>query len=201
MKIKCTPLFAIFVWRFRAEIWVWVKAWVEVWVEAPATISIGHDWSRCLSDVSRPQGRHVDSYESEEIWCEAAASVLQPWCESCSLTAWSLQSEWKAWSILASFCHYNCDVWVCCRCSLAVLWSGNLVSLKLTDEDSLCCIIKCSVVIAVALSCSLVVGVTMLVQEVVGGGVEVGGNLFDIKDSLVFCMLLTSQHSLLRKWQ
>ena len=74
------------------------------------------------------------------------------------------------------------------------------MSLKLTGEDSLCCIMKCSVVGVVALGCSLVVGMIMLVQEVVDGGVEIEWNLFNINDFSTSCMLLTEQQNLFNKW-
>ena len=73
MKIKCSFLFTIFIWRFEAGVRVWVGAWVE----APATIGIGCDQGRHLLNVSRPQGRHMNSYRSGETWCRTAASVLQ----------------------------------------------------------------------------------------------------------------------------
>ena len=66
------------------------------------------------------------------------------------------------------------------------------MSLKLTGEGPLCCIIKCSIAVVVTLNHSLVVGVMMLAQEAVGSSVEVEGNLLDIRDSPAFCMLLTS---------
>ena len=75
------------------------------------------------------------------------------------------------------------------------------MSLKLTGEGSLHHIMKHSVAVVVTLGHSLVVGVMMLVQEAVGSSVEVGRNLLDIRDSLAFCMLLTSQHGLLREQQ
>ena len=75
------------------------------------------------------------------------------------------------------------------------------MSLKLTGEGSLCCIIKCSIAVVVALGHSLVVGVTVLAQEAVGGGIEVGQNLLDISNSPTSCMLLTGQQSLFNKQQ
>ena len=66
MKIKCTSLFVIFVWKFRAEAQAQIKTWIEAQVGAPATIDIGHDQGRRLSNVSRPQGRHMDSYRFGE---------------------------------------------------------------------------------------------------------------------------------------
>ena len=77
MKIKCTFLFAIFVWKFRAEAWAWARAWVGAWVGAPATIGIGYDQGRRLPDISKPQGRCVDSYRPEETWHRAAAPASQ----------------------------------------------------------------------------------------------------------------------------
>ena len=65
------------------------------------------------------------------------------------------------------------------------------------SEYHLCCITKCSVVVAVTLGCSLVVGVTMLAQKVVGGDVEVEWNLLDISNSPMSCMLLTGWQCLL----
>ena len=47
------------------------------------------------------------------------------------------------------------------------------MSLKLISEYHLCCIMKYSVAVAVALGCGLVVGMMMLAQKVVGGSVEV----------------------------
>ena len=67
------------------------------------------------------------------------------------------------------------------------------MSLKLIGEGPLCCIIKHSVAVVVALSCSLVIGVTVLVQKVVGSSVEVEQNLLDISNSPTSCMLLTRQ--------
>ena len=68
-------------------------------------------------------------------------------------------------------------------------------------ENSLCHIMKHSVVIAVTLGCGLVVGVMVLAQEVVGSGIEVEQNLLDISDSFMSCMLLTRQQSLFNKQQ
>ena len=87
------------------------------------------------------------------------------------------------------------------RCSFTVLQSGNLVSLKFTGEGSLHCIMKHSVTVMVTLGYSLVVGVTVLVQEVVDGGVEVGWNLLDISDFPTSCMLLIRQQSLFNEQQ
>ena len=67
------------------------------------------------------------------------------------------------------------------------------------SEGHLHCITKCSVAIAVLLACHLIVGVTMLVKEAVGGGIEGEWNLFDISDSSMLCMLLTSQQCLFNK--
>ena len=72
-----------------------------------------------------------------------------------------------------------------------MLWSGDLVSLKLMSEGHLCHIMKCSIAVVVALGCSLVVGAMMLAQEVVGGGIEGEWNLLDISDFFTSCMLLT----------
>ena len=65
------------------------------------------------------------------------------------------------------------------------------MSLELTGEGSLHHIMKRSVVVVVALGHSLVVGVTMLAQEAVDSGIEVGWNLLDISNSSTSCMLLT----------
>ena len=75
------------------------------------------------------------------------------------------------------------------------------MSLKLTDEGSLCHIIKCSVAVAVILNCNLVIGVTVLVQKVIDSGIKIEQNLFDINDSFTFCMLLIRQQSLFNKQQ
>ena len=74
--------------------------------------------------------------------------------------------------MLASFCCYSCDVWVCCRYSLTALQDGHLVSLELTGEGHLGHVSKHSVAIAVTLGCHLIVDATVLMEEVVGGGVE-----------------------------
>ena len=65
------------------------------------------------------------------------------------------------------------------------------MSLKFTGEYHLYHIIKCSVAVVVTLSCSLVVGVMMLAQEMIGDGVEIEWNLFDISNSSISCILLT----------
>lgn len=75
------------------------------------------------------------------------------------------------------------------------------MSLELANEGQLRRIAKRSVTIAVTLGCRLIVGATMLAEEAVGGGVEVGGNLLDISDFPTSCMLLTGRHGLLRERQ
>ena len=162
MKTKHSPLFTIFVWRFRAG----------AWVGAPAALSIRIDQGRRLPNVSKPQGRHINSYRQGETWHEAAAPVSQPWCKSHSLTAWSLQLNWRAWSILASFYYYNCDIQAHHWCSLATLWGDHLVSLKLTGEDHLGYILKHSVAVAVALRHHLIVGMSVLMEKVIDDDVE-----------------------------
>ena len=64
------------------------------------------------------------------------------------------------------------------------------MSLKLVNEGHLCCIVKCSVVIAVLLACCLIVGAMMLAKEVVDDGIEGEQNLLDISDSSIPYMLL-----------
>ena len=46
------------------------------------------------------------------------------------------------------------------------------MSLKLTGEGHLGCILKCSVVVVVTLGCHLIVGATVLTEEAVGSDVE-----------------------------
>ena len=193
MKIKCSPLFTIFVWRFEAGAQTQARAWVRAQVRASTAFSIEINWGRCLLNISRPQKRHMNSYRPGETWCEAAAPVSQPWCKSCSLTAWSLQSDWRAWSILMSFYHYSCNIQAHHWCSLTTLQGSHLVSLKLTDEGHLGHILKHSIAVAVTLRHHLIVGMTVLTEEVVGGSVENWQNLLDISNSPTSYMLLTSQ--------
>ena len=72
-----------------------------------------------------------------------------------------------------------------------MLQSSDLVSLKLTGEDHLHCITKCSIAVAVALGHGLVVGMMMLVQKAVGSSIEGEWNLLNINDFSTSCMLLT----------
>ena len=143
----------------------------------------------------------MDNYRPEETWHRAVASALQQWCRPCLSTAWLLWLNWRVWSILVSFCCYSCDIQIHHRCSFAALWSSNLMSLKLMNEGSLCCIIKCSVAIAVTLVHHLIVDMMMLMKEVVGGGVKAGWNFLDINNFPTSCMLLTGWQSLFNKQQ
>ena len=62
MKIQCSSLFTIFVWRFRVEAQIWARAWVGAWVRASAIIDVGYDQGRHLSNVSKPQRKHINNY-------------------------------------------------------------------------------------------------------------------------------------------
>ena len=73
------------------------------------------------------------------------------------------------------------------------------MSLKFVGEDHLCCIVKCSVVIAVPLTHHLIIGATVLTKKAVDNGVKGEQNLFDISNSSTSCMLLTSQQCLFSK--
>ena len=74
--------------------------------------------------------------------------------------------------MLASFCHYSCDIQTHHRYSLAALQGSHLISLKLTDEGHLGHILKHSIAVMVTLGCHLIVGVMMLMEEVVDGSIE-----------------------------
>ena len=134
-----------------------------------------------------------------ETWHRVTASVSQPWCGSHSSTAWSLQLDWRAWSILAPFYYYSYDIQTHHWCSFTALQSGNLMSLKLMNKNHLHYIIKHSVTVAVTLVHSLVVDVAMLIKEAVGSSIEVWQNFLDISNSFTSCMLLTSQQCLFNK--
>ena len=73
------------------------------------------------------------------------------------------------------------------------------MNLKFISEDSLYYIMKCSVVIVMTLNYSLIVDATILMQKMINNNVKIKENLFNIKNFLMFCMLLTDQHDLLKK--
>ena len=75
------------------------------------------------------------------------------------------------------------------------------MSLEFMSENHLCHIMKHSIAVVVTLGHSLVVDVTMLVQEAVGGSIEVEQNLLDISNSSMSCILLTGQQCLLSEQQ